>query len=317
MAQVRMRHGKAIMASESTAMEKRVLGKTGMKVTVLGFGGAEIGIEGAAYPSVEILLNSALDAGMNAVDTAECYETSEEMIGKAIGQRRRDFFLFTKCGHASGFDLPDWNPRMLEMQIERSLQRLRVEYVDLLQIHSCSQALLEQGEVIEVVQNAKASGKTRFIGYSGDGTNAAYAIQTGVFDVLQTSVNIADQQVLDRVLPLAVERNMGVIAKRPIANAAWKTGKQPVDAYHHEYWRRLEELQYGFLQGDLPNAVSTALRFTLAQPGVTTAIVGTANPKRWAENARMLDTEPLDPVQIQAIRDRWRAVAKPDWVGQN
>ena len=288
-----------------------------MDVAVLGFGGAEIGIDGSPYKTVELLLNSAVDAGMNVVDTAECYETSEEMIGRAISHRRKDFFLFTKCGHASGFDLPDWNPRMLELQIERSLQRLRVEYVDLLQIHSCSQAILEKGEVIEVVQSAKASGRTRFIGYSGDGPNAVYAIETGIFDVLQTSVNIADQQVLDRVLPMAVARNLGVIAKRPIANAAWKTGKQPVSEYHHEYWRRLGELQYDFLQGDLHNAVSTAFRFTLAQPGVTTAIVGTTNPQRWAENARMLDSGPLDPALIQTIRDRWKAVAKQDWVGQN
>lgn len=305
------------MLSQPSTMEKRVLGKTGMDVAVLGFGGAEIGIDSAPCETVELLLNTALDAGMNVVDTAECYETSEEMIGKAISHRRKGLFLFTKCGHASGFDLPDWNPRMLELQIERSLQRLRTEYVDLLQIHSCSQAILEQGEVIEFVQNAKASGRTRFIGYSGDGTNAVYAIETGIFDVLQTSVNIADQQVLDRVLPMAVARNLGVIAKRPIANAAWKTGKQPVSEYHHEYWRRLGELQYDFLQGDLHNAVSTALRFTLAQPGVATAIVGTTNPQRWVENARMLDSGPLDPAVIQRIRDRWKAVAKPDWVGQN
>ena len=102
-------------------MEKRILGGTGMEVAVLGFGGAEIGIENVSDQTVELLLNSAIDAGMNVVDTAECYETSEEKIGRAISHRRKDFFLFTKCGHAAGFDLPDWNPRLLQLNIERSL----------------------------------------------------------------------------------------------------------------------------------------------------------------------------------------------------
>ena len=95
-------------------MEKRVLGKTGMEVSVLGFGGAEIGYQGATVATVEALLNSALDAGLNIIDTAECYADSEEKIGQTVGHRRKDFFLFTKCGHASGIDLPDWDPKLLE-----------------------------------------------------------------------------------------------------------------------------------------------------------------------------------------------------------
>jgi aryl-alcohol dehydrogenase-like predicted oxidoreductase len=107
-----------------------------------------------------------------------------------------------------------------------------------------------------------------------------------------------------------------VIAKRPIANAAWKTGSKPVNQYHHEYWRRLEELSYEFLKNGVTEAVSVALRFTLSMPGVATAIVGTTNPERWALNAKLLEAGPLDAAQIRAIRDRWRATAKPDWVGQ-
>jgi aryl-alcohol dehydrogenase-like predicted oxidoreductase len=297
-------------------MEKRVLGKTGMNVTVLGFGAAEIGYENVPFPQVERLLHAALDAGLNIVDTAECYPGSEEMIGRAISGRRKDFFLFTKCGHASGFDLPDWDLRMLEMQIDRSLQRLRVDHVDLVQLHSCSKSILEKGDVIRVLEKARDAGKTRYIGYSGDGQAALYAIQTGRFDTLQTSVNIADAEAVGLTLPLAAGQNIGVIAKRPIANAAWKSGSKPANPYHHEYWRRLERLQYDFLQRDLQDAISIALRFTLAQPGVATAIVGTTQPDRWAANARLLDRGPLGPAEMQAIRDRWQAVAAPDWVGQ-
>lgn len=297
-------------------MEKRVLGKTGMAVTVLGFGGAEIGFENVAFDQVERLLHAALDAGLNLIDTAECYPGSEEMIGRAISGRRQDFFLFTKCGHASGFDLPDWDPRMLEMQIDRSLQRLRVDSVDLVQLHSCSKEVLEKGDAIRVLQKARDAGKTRFIGYSGDGAAAVFAIESGVFDTLQTSVSIADQEAIGLTLPLAVQHRIGVIAKRPIANAAWKTGSKPANPYHQEYWRRLEVLQYDFLRNGLADSVSLALRFTLAQPGVTTAIVGTTQPGRWASNATLLQAGPPSPAEIAAIRDRWRAAAAPDWVGQ-
>ena len=297
-------------------MEKRVLGKTGMAVTVLGFGGAEIGYENVAFDKVERLLNAALDAGLNIIDTAECYPGSEEMIGRAVSGRRKDFFLFTKCGHASGFDLPDWDPRMLEMQIDRSLQRLRVDHVDLVQLHSCSRAILEKGDVISVLEKARDAGKTRFIGYSGDAQDAVYAIETGRFETLQTSVSIADQQCLDLTLPLAAQRNLGVIAKRPIANAVWKSSTQPANAYYQEYWRRLGILKYDFLRLEMEQAVSIALRFSLAQQGVATAIVGTTKPDRWSANARLLEAGPLPAPEIQKIRERWHAAASADWVGQ-
>ena len=298
-------------------MEKRTLGKTGMNVTVLGFGGAEIGFENAEQATVNRLLNAALDAGLNVIDTAECYPGSEKKIGEAVAGRRGEFFLFTKCGHASGIELPDWDPRLIELHVERSLRRLRTEALDLVQLHSCDEATLRNGDVIEALRRARDAGKTRFIGYSGDSAAAVYAIECGAFDTLQTSCNIADQEAVDLVLPKAKAAGMGVIVKRPVANAAWRTGQKPAEPYHHVYWDRLQELKYDFLAGPLEQAISIALRFTLAQEGVSTAIVGTKNPERWAANARMLaDDGPLDPALIAAIRARWKSVAPPDWIGQ-
>jgi aryl-alcohol dehydrogenase-like predicted oxidoreductase len=285
-----------------------------MLVTVLGFGGAEIGYEDAPFETVERLLHSALDAGLNLIDTAECYKTSEEMIGRAVSGRRAEYFLFTKTGHSDGGD--DWNPKTMAEGIDRSLQRLRTDLVDLIQLHSCSEDLLRKGEVIQVLERARDAGKTRFIGYSGDGSAARYAVECGLFDTLQTSVSIADQESITLSVPLAQDKGMGVIAKRPIANAAWKTGGKPDNAYNQPYWERLEQLQYDFLKGGGDNAVGTALRFTLSVPGVHTAIVGTKNPERWQQNAALARQGPLDPAQFQAIRDRWAEVAQADWVGQ-
>jgi len=297
-------------------VEKRKLGKTVMQVSALGFGGAEIGFSGSDEKAVHTLLNRALDAGLNVVDSAAAYLTSEELIGKAISHRRGEFYLLTKCGALDGFSRSDWSYAGLIRSAEASLQRLRTDYVDVIQLHSCSEELLRAGEVIRALQKLRDAGKARYIGYSGDNSAAKYAVECGAFDTLQTSISIADQRVLETVLPLAHERGMGVIAKRPIANAAWRTGKKPQNSYHHAYWERLQKLDYGFLHGELKAGAAAALRFTIFQPGVHVAIVGTTNPERWAENAAIVAQGPLPPEQVSGIRARWREIARQDWVGQ-
>jgi hypothetical protein len=299
-------------------MEKRAFGRTDMQVSVLGFGGAEIGLEGADEATIAQLLGRALDAGLNVIDTAECYGQSEEMIGKTVGHRRDQFYLFTKCGHPHGMESgANWSRNSILESIERSLRRLRTGLLDLVHLHSCPESVLKKGEAIEALQTARQKGLTRYIGYSGDSYGARYAIECGAFDSLQTSINVADQEALELTLPLARERGMGVIAKRPIANAAWKTGKKPASSYHQTYWDRLRKLDYPFLHhGDVASSVGIALRFTLTVPGVCTAIVGTKNPTRWQENAQLLAAGALDEDDFYEIRARWEQVAPKTWIGQ-
>ena len=285
-----------------------------MTVSVLGFGGSEIGYQDVSGRTVAKLLGSALDAGLNVIDIAECYEDSEELIGKAVATRRRELYLFTKCGHGGGWARSDWRPKALLKSIERSLQRLATDHVDLIQLHSCSLAELQKGNAIAALEQARERGLTRYIGYSGDGEAARYAIECGRFDTLQTSVSIADQEALDLTLPLARKREMGVIAKRPIANVAWRYTRRP-ESYYADYWMRLRKLDYPFLHDD-GAAVGTALRFTLSVPGVHTAIVGTTKPERWQENAASLAGGALAKKDFDAIRARWRDVADASWEGQ-
>lgn len=282
-----------------------------MVVSVLGLGGAEIGFNGTEQANVSVIINEGLDNGLNVIDTAECYRDSEEKIGEAVGHRRDDYFLFTKCGHASGLSGEDWEPAMLRESIDRSLRLLKTDYVDLLQLHSCSSDLLLQGDVIQVLQEAKAAGKTRYIGYSGDGQDAKTAVTLGVFDALQTSCNFADQECINLTLPLAKAKGMGVIAKRPIANVAWRHESREVAGYGAVYWDRLQELKYIY-----PHMVDLALRFTLSQD-IHVAIVGASKPERWKENSEIAIRGALDDETVSWIRNRWLDVAKPDWVGQN
>jgi aryl-alcohol dehydrogenase-like predicted oxidoreductase len=299
-------------------MGKRRLGKTDMDVSVLGFGGAEIGYEKASRETVADLLNSALDAGLNVIDTAECYYGSEELIGDTVSERRKDFYLFTKCGHPHGMESgANWSKDSILKSIERSLQRLKTDRSDIVQLHSCSESELRKGEVIDALQTAREKGHTRYIGYSGDSRAAHFAVECGAFDTLQTSINIADQEAIESTVPLAREKQMGVIAKRPIANFAWKTGHRPMDSYHHEYWERLRKLNYDFLNNfDQEKTIAFALRFTLSVPGVHSAIVGTSKPERWQENSRLIEAGPLSEQEFQAIRHRWEEVAPRIWIGQ-
>ncbi len=297
-------------------MERRRLGGTGLSVSALGFGGSEVGYQRVSPKTVERLLGEALDAGLNVIDTAECYDQSEGLIGRALRGRRHECYVFTKCGHPHGGYRGYWKPDSLLWSLERSLKRLRTDHVDLIQLHSCSLALLQRGDCIAALERARERGSTRWIGYSGDGEAARWAVECGRFDTLQTSVSVADQEALELTLPLARARRMGVIAKRPLANVAWRYVRKPAEPYYQAYWTRLRALDYDFLRKGGDGAISTALRFTLSAPGVHTAIVGTTKPDRWRQNAALLEAGPLSGAEIERIRARWREVADAAWTGE-
>jgi aryl-alcohol dehydrogenase-like predicted oxidoreductase len=280
-------------------MERRRLGRTGIAVSALGFGASEFGQKRMALKMAAHILGSALDAGLNVIDTAACYGSSEELIGRAVGHRRKNFYILTKCGHASGLRFDDGTPALIEPSIDRSLKRLRTEYLDVVQLHSCDEQQLRQGELTAALQHARDKGKLRYIGYSGDGKAALYAAQCGAFDTIQISLSIADQEAIE------------------IANAAWlgrKSWWRP-GLYSRPYRTRLRKLNYDFLSRDAKEAVAMALRFTLSVSGVHTAIVRTTRPSRWQQNAAILAESPLPQAQYDLIRTRWRSVATPDWIG--
>jgi len=304
------------------AMDSTSLGATGLPATPVGFGGAPFALLGEPASSSDPLLRALLDLGVALVDTAACYNDSEEAIGRAIGDRRDEYTLVSKCGHkvgdASG---EEWSAELIAASIDRSLRRLRTDRIDVMLLHSCQLDVLQRGEALEALQRARAAGKIRFLGYSGDNEAATYAAEQPDVAVIETSISIADQHNIDGVLAVARRRNLGVLAKRPIANAAWKQPEQQPGFYrnyssiYHERLARmgltLEELGY---DGGAPEAAwaELALRFTLSQPGVHTAIVGTTNPAHVAPNIAAADKGALPAAQVEAIRAAFAHAERAD-----
>ncbi len=296
-------------------MKYRPLGTTGLEVSRLGVGLAEIGETPTEAAQVDRLLNTALDNGINFLDTAACYGNSEELIGLTVSSRRDEFILATKCGHvAGGYQGEEWTAQTIRDSIDRSLALLKTDHVDLLQLHSCDLAVLERGEVIEALADARAAGKTRFIGYSGDNEDAHWAVESGRFDTLQTSFSVVDQHARTTLLDAAEAKGMGVIVKRPIANDVWGRSEAP-DSYSRNYYERAKEMAaLGPIEGAPASVVEMALQFVMAHEPVDTAIVGTRNPEHLLNNIEMLDhAAPLAQRTIAELYRRFDALDK-GWV---
>jgi aryl-alcohol dehydrogenase-like predicted oxidoreductase len=298
-------------------MEKRSLGHTGLEVSRLGVGLAEIGhgLTLAQEAQAARVLNTALDAGINFLDTSACYGISEELIGRTIPHRRQEYVLATKCGHIAGrYEGEEWTAQTILDSIDRSLGRMRTDYLDLVQLHSCGVDVLERGEVIEALQEARQEGKTRCIGYSGDNEAAEWAIDSGVFDTLQTSFNLVDQRARTRLFPKAKAKGMGIIAKRPVANGAWGAPESP-SGYADQYFERAQTMAaIGPLPDGLEHRILLALGFTFAHDQVDTIIVGTRNPDHMTENIEWVQARlPIDPVVVQELHRRFEQVGQ-DWV---
>ena len=298
-------------------MEMRTLGNTGLEVSRLGAGLSELGYnmtladEGLAAR----VLNQALDGGINFLDTAACYGMGEELLGRAIAHRRQEYVLATKCGHITGgYVGEEWTAKTVTDSINRSLERMRSDYIDLIQLHSCDVDVLERGEVIEALQAARQAGKVRFIGYSGDNEAAQWAVESGIFDTLQTSFNLVDQRARTRLFPQAKANGMGIITKRPIANGVWGVSKSP-SAYADGYFERAQIMGgNGPIPGAPENRILLSLGFTLAHEEIDTVIVGTRNPAHMQANMKLVETElPLNPQVVEALHHRFDEVGE-EWV---
>ena len=306
-------------------MEIRTLGRTGLSVAVLGFGAAPLAYLDTERRRAAQVLNLLLDAGVNLIDTAASYPGSEEFLGEFFAPRRDQYVLVSKCGNADDGGLPPWSGQAIAHSVDRSLRRLRTDRIDVMLLHTCGLDVLQKGEALGALVEARQAGKIRFAGYSGDNDAAGWAAAHPDVAVVETSLNIVDQINIDTVLPVAREHNVGVIAKRPVANAAWKDlHQQPgmYQSYAQEYTERLRKLNLnprdlGFPAPPHEAWPQIALRFTLSFPEIHTAIIGTTSLENARRNVEIAQRGPLPADIVRKLRGAFRA-ADPagSWLGQ-
>ncbi|MGE3724872.1 MAG: aldo/keto reductase [Candidatus Sericytochromatia bacterium] len=292
-------------------MEKQAFGSSGLKVTPLGFGAGQIGGSDQSEAEIEKLLHSVLDLGINLIDTARGYGESEARIGKYLKGRRDQCLYSTKIGYGvPGFT--DWTAAGITAGVDYALKLMQTDWLDIVHLHSCPLETLQAGAVVEALQKAVQAGKVRVMAYSGENEPLAWAIQSGYFGSIMTSINLCDQQSLHQLVPQAQERGLGIIAKRPLANAFWRFNSQPHGDYAETYWLRWQSL--GLWSDDLPMA-DLAIRFAAFAPGVSSCVVGS---RQWGHLQTLksaIEQGPLDADTLSLLHKVYSEIGQ-NWRGE-
>jgi len=317
-------------------MHYRRLGRTGMMVSEIGFGGLPIG--GVRWGSVEdevslAALQRAFDLGINFFDTADVYGRghSEELIGQAFAARRPNVVIATKAGmdfYAGDEARPNFAPDYIRAALERSLRRLRTDYVDILQLHDPPPKLAEDDTVWETLADLKREGKARFFGISARtaGEAAAYlkaAHAAGDHsrrfgDTLQVAFNLLDQEAAAKgVFVEAFRQDWGIIARVPLASGML-TGKYAGDHYFppadfrsawprerlREIAARVDALRF-LVRPPVESMTLAALAFVLSQEAVATVVTGARTAEQVEENARAPELAPLPQDDLRRAQELW------------
>ncbi len=298
-------------SERSFTMKTRPLGSTGLDVSVIGLGTWQFGGEwGRDYAQADVndIVAAARDAGMNLLDTAECYgdHLSESLIGPAIEQDRDRWIVATKFGHRyKGFldrDL-DFSPDGVRKQLEESLRVLRTDVIDIYQFHSGDNERFDSDELWAMLDAQRKAGKIRFLGVSLSASNETIhrhqterAAQVGA-SVIQVVYNRLDRGAEQQVFPTCREQNLGVLARVPLASGLlsgkYRAGctfadndvratRDPVDL-----GRRIQEVEQ-VASEEVPEGVPMAqwaLAWCLNDPVVTSVIPGCKNVAQVQQNA--------------------------------
>jgi aryl-alcohol dehydrogenase-like predicted oxidoreductase len=279
-----------------------VLGRTGLQVTRLGYGAMEVrgsriwGGRPVTDEQAQTILNVVVDAGINFIDTANDYGRSEEFIGKYLSHRRSQYYLATKCGctvvrrDAHTDDTPHvWTKENLFRGLHESLQRMKTDYVDVLQLHNPRVEQCEQGRLVAALQEMRAQGKVRWIGISTSLPHLPIYLQWGVFDVFQIPYSALEREH-EGWITKAAEAGIGTIIRGGVAR-----GEPGVGLGGTGRWQRFEEAGLDRLRETGESRTAFLLRFTLTHPHAHTTIVGTLYPEHLQENLQAVLRGPLPP----------------------
>lgn len=282
----------------------RQLGNSTLKISRIGFGCMSLEENPA---KVADLLHKAIDLGINFFDTADLYQKgmNEEMVAAALKSKRDDVILATKVGNqwrddGSGWD---WNPRKdyILSCVEKSLQRLQTDYIDLYQLHG---GTIDDpiDETIEAFETLKEQGKIRFYGISSIRPNTIreWVNRSNIVSVMM-QYSLLDRRPEEECLALLKEHNIGILARGSLAKGLL-AGKEATEYLGHdvEHVEKAIEVAKSVTEEGSPRS-QTALRFVLHNPAITSAVVGIRTVKQLEEAAEVSSVPPLSENEIEIL----------------
>jgi aryl-alcohol dehydrogenase-like predicted oxidoreductase len=302
-------------------MQYRTLGRTGIRVSEIGFGGWGLGGGwGTHDPALaKAALEAAFEAGITFYDTAYGYGDSEKILGEVFRGRRDQVVIASKVPPKT-FQWPVYDDEPIETTFpadwiiactEETLRRLGTDYLDVQQLHAWADAYTYRDEWFEALTRLRDQGKIRSFGVSAndwDPYNTVNLVASGRCDTVQVIYNLFEQRPAERLLPAALEHHVGIIARVPLEEGLL-TGKiRPGHVFEEGDWRaewltperlaavepRLKALE-AELTPPYTSLPTLALKFILSHPAVSTVIPGMRHPAHVAENAAVSDLPPLPP----------------------
>lgn len=309
-------------------MKYRILGKTGLRVSVIGLGTMVHAGHFGPMKDAESLgaIETALDLGVNFIDTSDAYGAGygETLLGNALKGKRDKVVLATKGGNV--MTGPNRGKRIFEPDyisrvMDESLQRLQTDYIDLYQLHNPTVEVIEKGAVWEVLERAKQAGKIRHYGVSINSMEEGVAaVKDGRSETIQVEYNLLAQEPAETIFPLAKEANVGIIARVPLRRGILTGKLTPADeqrfqgedvrarSFKGEPFRqelaKAEQLRF-LIHGAVKSFAQAALAFCVAHPAVSVTIPGARNAEQMRENGAGADVE-IPRADLDRIADLWR-----------
>ena len=301
-------------------LPRRMLGRTGLEVTTLGFGAMEL--RGPPTGRVlddgdaDRLLNTVLDAGINFIDTSIDYGRSEELIGRFIAHRRDEYVLASKCGCVPGAPIGTdhiHTAANIRRGVEHSLRAMNTDHLDLVQFHrSLARGEFDADGALGELIALRDEGKVRFLGVSAVLPTLDEQIEMGLFDAFQIPYS-ALQREHEEAITRASDAGMGIIIRGGVARGA------PDDWSGRPYYmiatETMRDLWEAAALDDLLEGMTRTtflLRFTLAHPALDTTIVGTSSLEHLASNLSEAMIGPLAPDVVTEAKRRLDAVTEPN-----
>ena len=263
-----------------------VLGRTGLEVTRLGYGA--MALRESSDDVSEQVLNAVLDAGITFIDTSNDYGHSEEMIGKYVSGRRSEYYLATKCGCPAGGGDHVWTRENLFRGLHESLERLKTDYVDIMQLHNAKLEDVDRGGLVDALEEMREQGKVRWIGASAVLPWISTFVERAAFDEYQIPYSGLDR-AHEEAISDAARSGAGTVVRGGV-----QQGEPGVSSRGYpERWTAFEAAGLDDLRSPGESRTAFMLRYTLAHPDLHTTIVGTQNMEHLRENVEAAERGPL------------------------